>query len=156
MAETYKYSDKVLEFATKAHEGQVRKYTGDPYIIHPIAVAKRAVELANEYRVWNAANEEIIRSISYLHDVLEDTSVTARELREFLLTIAPLEDVNRIMYSVQLLTKIGQPLIVYLEEIKRDLFAKIVKRSDVWHNSSDLKDQKKLDVYTLVEYFLTH
>ena len=156
MAETYKYSDKVLAFATKAHEGQVRKYTGVPYITHPIAVADRAVLFASEYRVWNVGNEEVIRSIAYLHDVLEDTLIQESELRTFLLTVTSLEDVNRIMHSVKLLTKTGRPLLVYLEEIKRDLFAKIVKRADVWHNSSDLKDQKKLDTYNLVDYFLTH
>lgn len=30
---------EVAEFATEMHEGQVRKYTGEPYIEHPIAVA---------------------------------------------------------------------------------------------------------------------
>jgi (p)ppGpp synthase/HD superfamily hydrolase len=30
--------EKALKFATNAHEGQVRKYTGVPYISHPIAV----------------------------------------------------------------------------------------------------------------------
>ena len=29
---------KALEFATIAHDGQVRKYTGEPYIVHPIEV----------------------------------------------------------------------------------------------------------------------
>ena len=32
--------DEVLKFATKAHGDQKRKYTGDPYIVHPIAVAE--------------------------------------------------------------------------------------------------------------------
>ena len=30
---------KALEFATKMYEGQVRKYTGEEYITHPVAVA---------------------------------------------------------------------------------------------------------------------
>jgi len=31
---------KAIDFATKAHEGQVRKYTGKPYMIHPIEVSQ--------------------------------------------------------------------------------------------------------------------
>ena len=37
--------DKAKAFATAAHEGQLRKYTGDPYIVHPIRVAERAAAL---------------------------------------------------------------------------------------------------------------
>ena len=32
--------DEVLKFATKAHSSQKRKYTGEPYIVHPIAVSE--------------------------------------------------------------------------------------------------------------------
>ena len=36
--------EKALEFATQAHEGQVRKGTDLPYITHPIAVADIALQ----------------------------------------------------------------------------------------------------------------
>jgi len=32
--------DHAYAFAKSAHEGQVRKYTGEPYINHPVEVAK--------------------------------------------------------------------------------------------------------------------
>jgi len=57
----------VLAFATKAHEGQVRKYTNDPYIVHPIAVA----DLVERH-----GGSEAQIAAALLHDVVEDTTVT--------------------------------------------------------------------------------
>lgn len=54
----------VLAFATKAHEGQTRKHTGEPYIIHPIRVAFAAAEAGLTVTAIAAA---------LLHDVIEDT-----------------------------------------------------------------------------------
>ena len=62
---------KAAEFATKAHEGALRKGGKLPYIYHPMEVAQ-LVALMTE-------DEEVIAA-AYLHDVLEDTKVTAQEL----------------------------------------------------------------------------
>ena len=51
--------EKAKLFATKAHEGQVRKYTGEPYIIHPIEVS----EIVERY---NGSKEMIAAAL--LHD----------------------------------------------------------------------------------------
>ena len=66
-------TERALRFATLAHEGQVRKYTGEPYIIHPIAVAElvRSVDLDDE-----------IVAAAYLHDVVEDCDVGIEEIAE--------------------------------------------------------------------------
>ncbi|ALX49212.1 HD domain-containing protein [Lentibacillus amyloliquefaciens] len=56
---------KAKEFAERAHQGQTRKSSGDPYITHPIRVAKR-LEAAG-------ASDELVCA-GYLHDVAEDTS----------------------------------------------------------------------------------
>ena len=60
-----------VEFAWAAHAGQVRKYTGEPYVCHPITVA---------YMVEQAGGSgtEIIAAL--LHDVVEDTPVTLHEV----------------------------------------------------------------------------
>lgn len=63
---------RALIFATKAHGDQKRKYTSDPYIVHPIAVADRvkwalATEGADPWIVNRAV------AAAYLHDVVEDT-----------------------------------------------------------------------------------
>lgn len=145
-------SDKVLEFASKAHEGQVRKYTGVPYITHPIAVAEIAT-----LNVYGLKWLEIVYSIAYLHDVLEDTKVTPAELIEFLLTVFNHDDAMRIHNAVVALTKHqGQDLFEYLDGIKANPDSLIVKLADNTHNTSDLKDKKKLDYYRLIRYYLTH
>jgi len=53
------------DFARQAHEGQVRKYTGLPYITHPARVAGRAM-------VHPMASEEFVAA-AFLHDVPEET-----------------------------------------------------------------------------------
>lgn len=57
---------QALVFAAKAHDGQQRKYTGAPYITHPIAVAE-TVRLVHGTEVMVAA--------ALLHDVVEDCFV---------------------------------------------------------------------------------
>lgn len=60
-----------VEFAWAAHAGQVRRYTGEPYVCHPITVA-HMVESEGGSRA------EIVAAL--LHDVVEDTPVTLSEV----------------------------------------------------------------------------
>ena len=55
--------ERAIEFATKAHEGQVRKGTTRPYIVHPLEVGKIVATMTDD--------EEII-SAAILHDTVED------------------------------------------------------------------------------------
>jgi len=64
--------EKAKIFATKAHKGQVRKYTGEPYIVHPIEVAEIVAR-------HNGSQEMIAAAL--LHDVVEDTSTTIEDIR---------------------------------------------------------------------------
>lgn len=65
--------EKALVFATTAHAavGQQRKYTGEPYIVHPIAVAEIVKSVPHTPEMIAAA---------LLHDVVEDTLVTIEEI----------------------------------------------------------------------------
>lgn len=65
--------DRVLQFATQAHAGQKRKYTGDDYIVHPVAVAKIVADYGGSLDQQAAA---------LLHDVVEDTDVTIDQVRD--------------------------------------------------------------------------
>ena len=63
---------KAFEFANEAHKG-VRRRSGEPYILHPIAVAKIVVSnIGLGYKSIVAA---------LLHDVVEDTHYTFYDLR---------------------------------------------------------------------------
>ena len=63
---------KAFDFANDAHKN-VRRRSGDPYILHPIAVAKIVVsEIGLGYKSISAA---------LLHDVVEDTDFTVDDIR---------------------------------------------------------------------------
>lgn len=67
----------VVEFLIRAHGSQVRKYTNEPYVLHPIAVARIVANVTcHEYD-----NEEIIIA-ALLHDVVEDTSYTLKNIED--------------------------------------------------------------------------
>lgn len=61
-----------IEVAKKAHEGQLRK-TGEPYIVHPLAVKKILEE-------WGMDEDTIIAGI--LHDTVEDTPLTLNDIKK--------------------------------------------------------------------------
>jgi len=65
---------RAREFATEAHAAvnQVRKYTGEPYIVHPAAVASLVQRVKHTPEMLAAA---------WLHDTVEDTNVIHDEIR---------------------------------------------------------------------------
>jgi (p)ppGpp synthase/HD superfamily hydrolase len=84
-------------FAGLAHGSQKRKYTGEPYIVHPVEVS--------EIVAWHNGSKEMIAA-ALLHDTVEDTDVTIDDIRnEFgnavallvddLTDVSKLEDGNR-------------------------------------------------------------
>jgi (p)ppGpp synthase/HD superfamily hydrolase len=80
-------------FATAAHAaiGQTRKYTGEPYINHPAAVAQLVASVPHTPEMVAAA---------WLHDVVEDTQITLDDIRDefgwmVAALVADLTDVSR-------------------------------------------------------------
>ena len=63
--------NKAKAFATKAHEGQVRKGTSRPFIVHPMEVGEIVSTLTND--------EEIICA-AILHDTIEDCKDVTEEI----------------------------------------------------------------------------
>ena len=89
--------DHVRIFADKAHGDQVRKYTGERYIGHPV----RVMNMVEKYHP-----ETEILAAALLHDVLEDTHITAPELEAMLLTVMERQQAKKVMELVIDLTDI--------------------------------------------------
>lgn len=129
---------RMISLATEAHRDQFDK-AGRPYILHPIAVMGLL-----EYDVDN----EIVQTVAIGHDLIEDTHVTARLLRE-------LEFPVQVIAPIIALTKVkGQSYAEYQETVKGNRVATIVKMADLRHNSDlrRLKGVTEKDIERTVRY----
>ena len=141
-------ADKIkeaYEFAEQAHDGQKRK-SGDPYISHPVEVAKILIE-------YGADDASIIAAL--LHDTVEDTSVTLEDIKkQFGEEVALLVDgVTKLKignYSYydtkeeQQIENIRKMLLAMAKDIRVIL----IKLADRLHNMRTLasqSDKKKLE-----------
>jgi (p)ppGpp synthase/HD superfamily hydrolase len=89
--------EHITTFADQAHGEQVRKYTGERYIVHPI----RVMEMTKQY------NSSLpVLAAALLHDVLEDTPVTADEVRLALMKVMNAVEVSKAMQLVVELTDV--------------------------------------------------
>ena len=131
-----------LSIATKAHRGQFDK-AGIDYIEHPIFVASQV-------------DSEEEKAVALLHDVIEDSPVSAEELLQAGLP-------ETVVTAVQVLTKKKeQDYQTYLENVKKNPLARVVKLADLKHNS-DLsrlssiteKDRERLKKYKKAIDFLS-
>ena len=132
------------EFAKNAHEGQVRKYTGEHYIVHPVAVARMLLDLPN------IDHNMVIAAL--LHDVVEDTSVELKEiweefgydvamLVENLTDVAKPEDGNR---AVRFKMNLEHTALA-------DPRAKTIKLADLIHNTESIVQYDKVFAKTYLK-----
>ena len=89
--------EKIKDFADQAHGEQMRRYSNDRYIVHPVRVMETCRAFTNDTAVLAAA---------LLHDVLEDTPITAEELKSFLLTVMKPGQAERTVHIVKELTDV--------------------------------------------------
>ena len=64
---------KAIKFATDAHDGQRRKSSDIPYIMHPLEAAVIVSSMTDDQELISAA---------LLHDVVEDAGITPQEVEE--------------------------------------------------------------------------
>ena len=108
-------SEKAYEIAKKAHLGQIDK-AGEDYIKHP-------------EKVDSFVNSDEEKAVAYLHDVIEDTELTLEDLREYGFS-------EEVLKAVDVITKKkGQDYQTYLNSVKENKLARVVKLADLRHNS---------------------
>ena len=133
-----KYDDtaiiKAYEIALRLHEGQFRK-SGEPYIIHPIAVAKILAGFGMD-------NETVIAGL--LHDVVEDTDYTREQLvNDFDEKIAALVDgvtkLGNISYDASSEKIQAENFRKMFLAMSKDIRVLIIKLADRLHNMRTLE-----------------
>lgn len=127
---------KMLVIVTNAHSGQYDR-GGNPYILHPLKVMH-----------YTRSDDEEIQCIALGHDVIEDTDVTYKDLRDAVIS-------ERVIEGIRALTKIpGQTYDEYKQGVFANHDAMIVKMADLRHNTDirRLKGISEKDIARMAKY----
>ncbi|GGF90841.1 RelA/SpoT family protein [Paenibacillus aceti] len=128
---------EAYDFAEQAHHGQLRK-SGEPYILHPLAVADIVVGMQMDILSIIAA---------LLHDVVEDTTVSLKEIEnQFGMECALLVDGLTKLERIKFRSKEEQQNENYRKmfiAMAQDIRVIVIKLADRLHNMRTLKYQSE-------------
>jgi (p)ppGpp synthase/HD superfamily hydrolase len=127
---------KMLVIATNAHAGQFDK-GGMPYILHCLKVMH-----------YLKSDDEELQCIALGHDLIEDTDVTYKDLREARFS-------ERVIVGIDCLTKrLGEAYEDYKERVYTNRDAMTVKLCDLRHNTDirRLKGVREKDLERMAKY----
>lgn len=134
---------KAYEYADKKHEGMVRG-TGEPYIFHPLRVARLVTE-------WGLESDVIMAAI--LHDVVEDCNTNLSEIESLFgtnvaTTVDAVTALNDKDFKDHTLSKTQKDLLSDARLQKKmnykALFVKIADRIDNLNTLSGVKETKRI------------
>lgn len=127
---------RMLVLVTNAHADQYDR-GGQPYILHPLKVMH-----------YLKSNDEELQCIALGHDVIEDTDVTYKDLRDNGIS-------ERVIAGIKALTKVpGETLDEYKVRVFANRDAMLVKKSDLRHNTDirRLKGVTEKDIARMARY----
>ena len=126
----------MLVIATNAHSGAFDR-GGAPYILHPLKVMH-----------YLKSDDEDLMCMALGHDVIEDTSVTYKDLQDAGIS-------ERVISGIRALTKVpGQTYDEYKESVFASEDAMRVKMADLRHNTDirRLKGVSEKDIARMAKY----
>ena len=132
---------RALEIAIQAHKNQTRKVTGEkwpePYIEH-------------SKRVASYFKDDIRKTVSILHDVIEDAPVFEKVIKK--------EFSKTIYEAIIILTRQeNENYFNFIMRVKNsDSLAISIKIADLQDNMSDLQEGSKKDKYRFALYILAN
>jgi guanosine-3',5'-bis(diphosphate) 3'-pyrophosphohydrolase len=127
---------RAAQLASVAHDGQTRKGSGHPYVVHPLRVSERLTSGCQEFPP--EADLRTILLAAVLHDILEDTQVPKARLVELF--------GEKVSGVVEELTQdLSLPKIERRQKMidgckHYSLEARIVKLADRWDNMSEMSN----------------
>lgn len=137
---------QIRAFADRAHGDQMRKYTPERYIVHPVQVMEICAAYTDDITVLGAA---------LLHDVLEDTPVKEQELMDFLSGVLPPEQARHtLQLTIELTDQYTKAAYPHLNRRARkekehersartSADAQTIKYADIISNSIDIARHDK-------------
>ncbi len=136
---------KAEAIAKKEHDGQFRYDGKTPSIEHPKAVAESFI--IEEYPLCDRNDYEPM-IVAWLHDVIEDTSITYDILID--------EGIPRgLVHPISILTRsTKESYLDYILRIKKNESARKVKLADLEHNILTSSKKHQTDKYLLAQYIL--
>ncbi len=147
----YQCVEYALEFAEKAHEGQLR-LSGEPYINHPIETAIILINLGMD-------TSTVISAI--LHDVLEDTDITEPEVKQkfgeqILSLVIGVTKISKIRYTSEKEAQ-AENIRKLFFAMAQDIRVLLIKLADRLHNMRTLnyiskEKQQRIALETLEIY----
>lgn len=142
---------KAYQIASEAHSGQTRRDGKTPYIKHIDAVIARVKERHETAVLLRDMTEDELYSlmaVAALHDVAEDTSVTAADL---LAAGIPQEVVDAVVVMTH---PAGERYFDYLIRVKANPLAAKVKVADMLSNLADSPTDRQIVKYAKGLLFL--
>jgi (p)ppGpp synthase/HD superfamily hydrolase len=120
-------------FMGQKHSGQIRRFFNEPYMMHPIRVAKKIMTIYEDIEIIQTA---------LLHDILEDTNVTRKTIKkqygEFVLYL-----VSQLTSNKDLIKRFGKKQYLATKMTTMDevaLYIKLVDRLDNIQSCAKVKN----------------